>query len=88
MSNFDLRKFLVENKLTTASRLKEENTPGFDQFADEIEAMFPDDDPRQDELMDAMHRALIDGDLTLPAHGGESYSKQMHDLAEKLGLLD
>lgn len=88
MNSFDLRKFLTENKLTAASRLQEENTPGFDQFADEIEALFPGDDPRQDKLMDAMHQALIDGDLTLPAYGGESYSKQMHDLAEKLGLFD
>lgn len=89
MSNFDLKKFLVENKLTTSSRLQENiNTPGFDAFADEVEALFPGDDPRQDKLLDVVHRALIDGDLTLPAHGGESYSKQVHDLAQNLGMLD
>ena len=88
MSNFDIRKFLVENKLTTASRLQEKNTPGFDRFADAVEDIFPVDDPRHDKLLNAVHDALIDGDIYGDPNEPGSYYRQAYALAQKLGLVE
>jgi len=88
MNTFDIRKFLTENKLTTVSRLQEENTPGFDRFADAVEDIFPLDDPKHDKLLDAVHDALIDGDISGDPNEPSSYYRQAYALAQKLGLVD
>lgn len=88
MNNFDLKKFLTENKLTQTSKaIVEVSDPGFDQFMDAVDDLYMDH-PRYEELQNAVEDALNSGQIDSRPYEPGSYTKQVVQIAKEMGIKD
>ena len=84
-TNFDLKKFLSENK---QANVVKENTQGFDALMDAVDDYIDSSHPRYVELQDAVQDALDNGDIdTLEfSHSLSAPSREVEFIAKQLGI--
>jgi hypothetical protein len=89
--NFNLRSFLVENKLTkNAQILKEESDYGYESTMNAVDDMFEPGTPEHERLLDAVEDAFHKGDIDYSeySHSPSAPSQQVGAIAREIGLLE
>jgi hypothetical protein len=87
-NNFDLKKFLVENKLTKNSKLLKENTQGFDALMDAVDDYIDPSHPDHERLAQAVENALHNAEIdTLEfSHSPSAPYRVVEFIAKELGI--
>ena len=89
-NNFNLRKFLVENKLTVGSKqIKEGSDYGYERTMNAVDDMFEPGTPEHDQLIDAVEDAFHKGDIDYSeySYSPSAPSEQVAAIAREIGLL-
>lgn len=93
-NNFDLRKFLTENKLTTNSKMVKERADfydnAFEALMDAVDDVVGVDSPDHDKLAAAVEDALNSGDIDASefSHSVSAPRRAVEAIADKLGIGD
>lgn len=87
-NNFDLRKFLVENKLTGNSKLLKENIYDFGKLMNAVDDYLHRDDPNYTKLQDEVEQALNNGEIDTSefSHSPGAPAKAVASIASRLGI--
>jgi hypothetical protein len=88
-NNFNLRKFLVENRLTVGSKqIKEGSDYGYERTMNAVDDMFEPGTPEHDQLIDAVEDAFHKGDIDYSeySHSPSAPSQQVAAIAREIGL--
>jgi hypothetical protein len=88
-NNFNLRKFLVENKLTVGSKqIKEGSDYGYERTMNAVDDMFEPGTPEHDKLTDAVEDAFHKGDIDYSeySHSPSAPYQQVAAIAREIGL--
>jgi hypothetical protein len=87
-NSFDLRKFLVENKLTGNSKLLKENIYDFDKLMKAVDDYLPKDHPNYEDLQDEVEQALNNGEIDTSefSHSPGAPAQAVASIASRLGI--
>lgn len=87
MNNFNLKKFLTENRLTSNTRpINEEG--GFDAFMNAVGDIFYEEEPEYDVLAALVEKAHMNGELEYTPWEPGSIGAQVRKIAQENGLMD
>ena len=89
--NFNLRTFLIENKLTkNAQLLKEGSDYGYEAAMDAVDDMFEPGTPENDQLTAAVEKAFHENSVDTTNFGHEmgAVEKEVEAIAREIGLLE